>query len=154
MFVAIRYYQTDPGSVDEVVRRVKEGFVPLIRDTPGFVSYLVLAPSEREDEQREGRGLGETEPERASAAPRVRGRGSRCVRGEVVAAPAERRSGVNRKTSRCAGALWLTGLGPLFAILRSWFLVEHGEVKRSGKVAVDRGGDTAPRLGARCDGPP
>ncbi len=50
MFVAIRYYQTDPGSVDEVVRRVKEGFVPLIRDTPGFVSYLVLAPSEREDE--------------------------------------------------------------------------------------------------------
>jgi heme-degrading monooxygenase HmoA len=50
MFVAIRYYQTDPGSVDEVVRRVKEDFVPLIRDTPGFVSYLVLAPSEREDE--------------------------------------------------------------------------------------------------------
>ena len=50
MFVAIRYYQTDPGSVNEVVRRVKEGFVPLIRDTPGFVSYLVLAPSEREDE--------------------------------------------------------------------------------------------------------
>jgi heme-degrading monooxygenase HmoA len=50
MFVAIRYYQTDPGSVDEVVRRVKEDFVPLIRDMPGFVSYLVLAPSEREDE--------------------------------------------------------------------------------------------------------
>jgi heme-degrading monooxygenase HmoA len=50
MFVAIRYYQTDPDSVDEVVRRVKEGFVPLIRDTQGFVSYFVLAPSEREDE--------------------------------------------------------------------------------------------------------
>ncbi len=50
MFVAIRYYQTDPDSTDEVVRRVKEGFVPLIRDTPGFVSYFVLAPSEREDE--------------------------------------------------------------------------------------------------------
>ncbi len=50
MFVAIRYYQTDPDSVDEVVQRVKEGFVPLIRDTQGFVSYFVLAPSEREDE--------------------------------------------------------------------------------------------------------
>ncbi len=50
MFVAIRYYQTDPDSIDEVVRRVKEGFVPLIRDTQGFVSYLVLTPSDREDE--------------------------------------------------------------------------------------------------------
>ncbi len=50
MFVAIRYYQTDPDSVDEVARRIKEGFVPLIRNTQGFVSYFVLAPSEREDE--------------------------------------------------------------------------------------------------------
>ena len=50
MFVAIRYYQTAPGSTDEVVRRVSEGFVPLVRDTPGFVSYFVLAPSDREDE--------------------------------------------------------------------------------------------------------
>jgi heme-degrading monooxygenase HmoA len=50
MYVAIRYYQTDPDSIDEVVRRVKEGFVPLIRDTRGFVSYFVLAPSERDDE--------------------------------------------------------------------------------------------------------
>jgi heme-degrading monooxygenase HmoA len=50
MFVAIRYYQTDAGSVDEVVRRVKEGFVPLIKDTQGFVSYFVLTPSERENE--------------------------------------------------------------------------------------------------------
>jgi heme-degrading monooxygenase HmoA len=50
MFAAIRYYQAEPPSVDEVVRRVQEGFVPLIRDTPGFVSYLLLIPSEREDE--------------------------------------------------------------------------------------------------------
>jgi quinol monooxygenase YgiN len=50
MFVAIRYYRTDPDSIDEVIRRVKEGFVPIIRDTPGFVSYLVLAPGEREGE--------------------------------------------------------------------------------------------------------
>jgi heme-degrading monooxygenase HmoA len=50
MFVAIRYYRTDPDSIDEVVQRVKEGFVPIIRDTQGFVSYFVLTPNEREDE--------------------------------------------------------------------------------------------------------
>jgi heme-degrading monooxygenase HmoA len=50
MFAAIRYYRADPDSVDEVIRRTREGFVPLIKDTPGFVSYLVLAPVEREGE--------------------------------------------------------------------------------------------------------
>ena len=44
MFAAIRYYRTDPDSIESVVRRVKEGFVPLIRKTPGFVSYFVLIP--------------------------------------------------------------------------------------------------------------
>ena len=50
MYAAIRYYRTDPDSIDEVTRRVREGFVPLIRETAGFVSYFVLAPSERENE--------------------------------------------------------------------------------------------------------
>ncbi len=50
MFVAIRYYHADPPSIDEVVRRVQNDFVPLIRDTRGFVSYFILLPSEREDE--------------------------------------------------------------------------------------------------------
>jgi quinol monooxygenase YgiN len=48
MFAAIRYYRTATDSVDEVARKVKEGFVPVIRDTPGFVAYFVLAP--RQDE--------------------------------------------------------------------------------------------------------
>ena len=48
MYAAIRYYRTERDSIESVVRRVKEGFVPLIRETPGFVSYLVLAP--RQDE--------------------------------------------------------------------------------------------------------
>ena len=48
MFAAIRYYRTEPDSVDEVARRVQEGFVPLIRETRGFVSYLVLTPGGRE----------------------------------------------------------------------------------------------------------
>jgi heme-degrading monooxygenase HmoA len=48
MFAAIRYYRTDPDSIESVIRRVKEGFVPLVRETPGFVSYFVLAPGRDE----------------------------------------------------------------------------------------------------------
>jgi quinol monooxygenase YgiN len=50
MFAAIRYYRIAPDSIGEVVRRIEEGFVPIIRDTPGFMSYFVLVPSERESE--------------------------------------------------------------------------------------------------------
>jgi Antibiotic biosynthesis monooxygenase len=42
MYAAIRYYQTDPDSVDEVARRVNEQFVDIISDMPGFVAYFVL----------------------------------------------------------------------------------------------------------------
>ena len=48
MFAAIRYYRTDPDSVESVVRRVKEGFVPFIRETPGFVAYFILTPRQGE----------------------------------------------------------------------------------------------------------
>jgi hypothetical protein len=44
MFATIRYYRTDPDAIESVIRRVKEGFVPLIRDKRGFVSYFVLTP--------------------------------------------------------------------------------------------------------------
>jgi heme-degrading monooxygenase HmoA len=44
MFATIRYYRTDPDSIDAVAHRVKEGFAPLIREMPGFVSYFVLTP--------------------------------------------------------------------------------------------------------------
>ena len=50
MFAAIRYYQAEPPSIDEVVRRVEEGFVPVIRTMAGFISYFVLIPTEREEE--------------------------------------------------------------------------------------------------------
>jgi quinol monooxygenase YgiN len=43
MHVAIRRYQLDPGSsVDELVRRVNEGFIPIIKDAPGFLAYYAL----------------------------------------------------------------------------------------------------------------
>jgi Antibiotic biosynthesis monooxygenase len=48
MFAAIRYYRTDPDSIESVVRRVKEDFVPFIRETPGFVTYFMLTPREGE----------------------------------------------------------------------------------------------------------
>jgi hypothetical protein len=42
MHVAIRRYQLDPGSVDELLRRVNEGFIPILKDTPGFLAYYAL----------------------------------------------------------------------------------------------------------------
>ncbi len=42
MHLAIRYYRVDPDSVDEVIRRVNEGFVPIISDAPGFLAYYAL----------------------------------------------------------------------------------------------------------------
>ena len=43
MYVAIRRYQLeDPGSVDEVLGRVNEGFIPIIKDAPGFLAYYAL----------------------------------------------------------------------------------------------------------------
>jgi hypothetical protein len=48
MFAAIRYYRTDPDSIESVIRRVKEGFVPFSKDTPGFVAYFILTPRQGE----------------------------------------------------------------------------------------------------------
>jgi len=48
MFAAIRCYRTEPDSIEPVVRQIKEGFVPVIRDTPGFVAYFVLTPRQGE----------------------------------------------------------------------------------------------------------
>jgi quinol monooxygenase YgiN len=42
MHVAIRRYRTDPASVDEVMRQVNEGFIPIIKDADGFLAYYAL----------------------------------------------------------------------------------------------------------------
>jgi hypothetical protein len=42
MFAAIRRYHTDPNSIEEVARRVTEGFLPLISEMSGFVVYIAL----------------------------------------------------------------------------------------------------------------
>ena len=41
MYGAIRQYQV-AGSVDEVVRGINEGFLPLIKEAPGFHAYYAL----------------------------------------------------------------------------------------------------------------
>ena len=42
MHTAIRQYQVDPGSVDEVRRGINEGLLPTIKDVYGFQAYYAL----------------------------------------------------------------------------------------------------------------
>ncbi len=41
MYVSVRRYQ-NVSNVDEIVRRVEQGFVPLLRKTPGFIAYYAI----------------------------------------------------------------------------------------------------------------
>lgn len=41
MHGVLREYRLDPGNVDEVVGRIAEGGVPILRAIPGFVSYAI-----------------------------------------------------------------------------------------------------------------
>jgi hypothetical protein len=38
----LRTYKVNPGSVDEIVKRAEEGFIPLISKSPGFVRYMLI----------------------------------------------------------------------------------------------------------------
>src|SRR4028119_1101362 len=42
MHAAIRIYQVDPGSVDEVRRGVNEGLLPIIKEVYGFRAYYAI----------------------------------------------------------------------------------------------------------------
>jgi len=42
MFTCIRKYTVRRGSAEELARRVREDFVPMIRQMPGFRSYYLL----------------------------------------------------------------------------------------------------------------
>jgi hypothetical protein len=42
MHAAMREYQVDPGSVDEITRGVNEGLLPTIKEVYGFQAYYVV----------------------------------------------------------------------------------------------------------------
>ena len=42
MYAVIRKYQFDPNASVEIAQKIQEGFVPLLRQTPGFVAYYWL----------------------------------------------------------------------------------------------------------------
>jgi hypothetical protein len=42
MYIAIRKYYIIPGAVDEWMRRVQWGFVPIISQAPDFISYYAV----------------------------------------------------------------------------------------------------------------
>jgi hypothetical protein len=39
MYVVVRSYKIDLDRADEVISRIQEGFLPIIQEIPGFVSY-------------------------------------------------------------------------------------------------------------------
>ncbi len=42
MYAAIRRGKANPGSLNEVARRIQEGLVPTLRNAPGFVAYYFV----------------------------------------------------------------------------------------------------------------
>ena len=42
MYIAVRQYKVKPGSIDEIVRRASEGYVPLIGQVSGFIAYYAV----------------------------------------------------------------------------------------------------------------
>jgi heme-degrading monooxygenase HmoA len=46
MYQSIRRYKIGAGSMDELMRIVNEGAVPIIRSVPGFIAYYVLDAGE------------------------------------------------------------------------------------------------------------
>ena len=46
MFAVVRQYQFDSNKKAEIDKKVKEGFVPLMKGSPGFVAYYWLSNDE------------------------------------------------------------------------------------------------------------
>jgi heme-degrading monooxygenase HmoA len=42
MHLAVRRYKVKAGSIDEIVRRANEGFVPLISQASGFIAWYAV----------------------------------------------------------------------------------------------------------------
>ncbi|HKH19745.1 MAG TPA: antibiotic biosynthesis monooxygenase [Gammaproteobacteria bacterium] len=46
MYAVIRRYQFDPSASEELDRKIRENFMPLLKDVPGFVTYYWLNSGE------------------------------------------------------------------------------------------------------------
>ena len=42
MYASIRRYRIDRSSISEITQRVREGFLPIISELPGFVAYYIV----------------------------------------------------------------------------------------------------------------
>lgn len=42
MHASVRRYKMDPTSVEELNRRVQEGFIPIVSELAGFLAYYVV----------------------------------------------------------------------------------------------------------------
>jgi len=42
VYASVRRYRIDPDSAGEEMARVKEGFVPIVSEVPGFIAYYDL----------------------------------------------------------------------------------------------------------------
>jgi len=47
VFISIRYYEgLDPANIPEMERFTREGFIPIIRETDGFIAYYIVYPTD------------------------------------------------------------------------------------------------------------
>lgn len=46
MYVSVRHYH-NVSNVEEVIRKVEQGFVPLLKKSPGFIAYYAVAGDDR-----------------------------------------------------------------------------------------------------------
>ncbi len=42
MYASIRRYVVHPGSMQKIAKQVNEGFLPIVRNIPGFAAYYVV----------------------------------------------------------------------------------------------------------------
>jgi len=42
MYASVRRYEVEPDSVDKIMQRAQEGYMPIVSKAPGFIAYYVL----------------------------------------------------------------------------------------------------------------
>ncbi|MBU1344297.1 MAG: antibiotic biosynthesis monooxygenase [Proteobacteria bacterium] len=42
MYINVRRYETHPNRTDQIIGKIQEGFLPILKAQPGFVSYEIF----------------------------------------------------------------------------------------------------------------